>query len=79
MQRVLKSPKGSLTPGTAIDMWHAALEANLLRCIRAPSTWWLSFGIDISRQRAKSLSEFDNVPFDYVITMFPIDFNQNLF
>lgn len=26
-------------------------------------------GIDISRQRAKSLSEFDDTPFDYVITM----------
>ena len=26
-------------------------------------------GIDISRQRAKSLSEFDDAPFDYVVTM----------
>ncbi|MGZ5521419.1 MAG: arsenate reductase ArsC [Halobacteriota archaeon] len=26
-------------------------------------------GIDISRQHAKSLSEFDNVPFNYVVTM----------
>jgi arsenate reductase len=26
-------------------------------------------GIDISRQRAKSLNEFDDTPFDYVVTM----------
>jgi arsenate reductase len=26
-------------------------------------------GIDISRQHAKSWSEFDNAPFDYVVTM----------
>jgi arsenate reductase len=26
-------------------------------------------GIDISRQRAKSLSEFDDAPFNYVVTM----------
>lgn len=26
-------------------------------------------GIDLSRQRAKSLNEFDDIPFDYVVTM----------
>src|SRR5665647_3794814 len=26
-------------------------------------------GIDITRQRAKSLNEFDGTPFDYVVTM----------
>lgn len=26
-------------------------------------------GIDISRQRAKSLNEFDDIPFDYVVTL----------
>jgi len=28
-----------------------------------------AFSIDISRQRAKSLSELDDTPFDYVVTM----------
>ena len=26
-------------------------------------------GVDISRQRAKSLNEFDDIPFDYVVTL----------
>jgi len=67
----LKTPRRSSDPERAIRMPMGIRKRGARRADSGPDAneVMAELSIDISRQRAKSLSELDDTPFDYVVAM----------